>query len=173
MDRKKIILAIFVFFILDLLVIFPFQIKCFVNLFRDTGNLKRKISLFKQELNSPDLFREQTSLKQDIERLQSKIIVLQDISTVLTYISRTAKANNVEIQEISAGLPKEFTKIGENSFYHVPINIEAQANFHDLAWFMNTVEEGKYFIEVKELNIQKGNPYHRVKMSLILVMKGK
>lgn len=175
LDKKTIIYSIFyAVLIIDFLLVLPYQAKKLVGFRSKVGSLRRSIDEFNRDAGSKDKFiTEQEEIGIELMNLEEKIIDSQDRSTLLAYISNNAKKNAVDILEITSGEAQQETKddSGTAEFIHLPIKIEAKADFHSLAQFLNSLERGSYFLEVKGLTVRGNAPYHRVEIMVNALLR--
>jgi len=125
----------------------------------------------KDSASKDKLISDKEEISREILALNKEIITSSDATNLLAYISNRAKANNVEIVEISPSAPSGYKKIQLGDFYYLPIIINAKANFHDLSRFIDTIEREKYLLEVNELLISQNFPSHRVNMMVKVLFK--
>jgi len=173
-DKKTIFyFSFYIILILDLTILLPQQARGFIRLHSKIKTLKKNINQFNQDANFEDKLREErdTIKNFDIPSLEGKIITSQDIFTVSAYISNKAKENTVDIVEIFPRKPEAYKTTSEGEFFYLPIEVEAKAGFHNLAQFINTLEEGYYFLETKELRLKESSPYHEVSLVIVALLR--
>jgi len=173
LNKKEIIaLAIYVFCIIEIVFIFPIQIKKFTSLHSKVKDLSEKLKEAKRDLDSKDAFiNAKEKLKLDIVNLDSKIITSADISSVSAFISRKAKENSVELSEIIQSPPKFYKKTEKAKFFYLPIKVKAKGYFHNICHLLNELGEGYYFLETKELTIKSNTPYHDIVFEVVTLLK--
>jgi len=173
LDKKAIIsIVVYAIFLIEILFIAPIQIKRFSSLHSKVRDLRKKVTQAKNDLNSKDKFiQDKEKIKLDIVELESGFIASGDISSVLSFISRKAKENAVDVLEITQSSTKLYTKIGSAKIYSLPIKVKAQAGFHNLSQYLNALQDGYYFLSVDELFIKGNSPYHKAMFVLTALFK--
>jgi len=170
--KNYVCLSVYAVCILEIALILPFQFINFGRLFKKVQGLKKKVVQAKESMASKDeMAREKEKTRLDILNLKGKIITSGDISAVLAYISRKAKENSVDVLEITQGRPRAYKTIDKTKFFHLPVRIKAQAAFHNLNKFFNSLEEGYYFLEPGILAIKENISYNTVDITLVLLFK--
>ncbi len=174
LDKKEIVtIIIYVFCIVELIFIFPFQIKKLSSLGSKVKDFKKKIKEVKRDIKSKNEFINTIEkIKLDIVNLDSKIITAGEISSVLAFISHKAKENMVDLLEISQIQPKLYKKIEKAKIFSLPLILKAQASFHNICRFLNILQQSYYFLEIKKLSIKSTNsPYHEVEFKAVTLLK--
>lgn len=173
LDKKIIIYSSFYLLaLIEVGLILPIQTKKFFQLNSQTAQLRKKISSYKQDINTEDRFvndREQAKLT--IGDLETQFVTSQDVSSITSYISTKAKENAVEILEIMPSQPQHYKTIPQGKFSYLPIKIEAKASFHDLAVFLNILSSGSWFLETKELIMKEDKPSCKVNFVVVVLLR--
>ncbi len=172
-DKKTVVLlAFYVFLVIDLVIIVPLQIKKLTSLHSQFLRMQRRIRQYEEDKHLKDTFAaRKEKIIFSIEQLKNKIVDSSDIITLSTYISTKAKENAVELEEILPDRMEPYKTTSEGKFYYLPLRIKAKAGFHNLAQFINVLEEGFYFLEVRELEVKENTPYHKVKLVVVAIVK--
>jgi Tfp pilus assembly protein PilO len=173
-DKKTLIYAGIILATLAMaFVVTPMQIKNILVLNKKVKELRDKISKIQDDANArPKIVADTEKVKMSVVELQSKIIGLQNISSLQAYISQTAKENNLEITETGSAPPTVYKKIGSTSFVQIPISITAKGNFHNLGNFIAKIESGEYCLEIKHMAIAYGKPQLSIVLTIVAIARG-
>jgi len=154
-------------------VITPMQVKNIIVLNKKVTDLRGKIAKTQDDIGTrPKIAADTEKVKAAVVELQSKIISMQNVSTLQAYISQTAKENNLEIIETGSAPPTVYKKIGTTSFVQIPISVTAKGNFHNLGNFIAKIEGGEYCLEVKRLNITYSKPQLGITLTIVAIARG-
>ena len=171
-NKKTVIyLSFYAALVLELILILPLQVILFSGSRSKVKDIGGKVKHYKQALREKDSIVEKIEKsKNKIKNLKTKIISSQDIFVISSYISSTAGNNKVEVLKV---FPKTSQELTAGSFLLLPIEVTAQARFHDIGRVVNAIEHGKYFLSVDKISIVSGSPYHNVTFIFkVLVNKG-
>ncbi|RKY41519.1 MAG: hypothetical protein DRP81_08345 [Candidatus Omnitrophota bacterium] len=172
LDKRILIVIVYVALFLEIFWFTPFQIKKFIHLFSEVGRLRKNIVQFSSQKNyQQNLLSRKKEISREIIELKSKIIAPQDVSALQAYLSRKAKENRLDIEEISPNSPQEYKITSQGKFLALPVDIILEADFHSLARFFGDLEKGDYFLAPKEMEVIGAKPYHRVNLELYALIK--
>jgi Tfp pilus assembly protein PilO len=153
--------------------VLPLQIKALFKLKGQTAELERKVKAVEQEFSQQALLsKNNTMIKAQINRLEKKIISLQDSSTLSIQISQLARESGVEVLETAPGKTQGYKETADGKFQRVIIRLKAKGQYHALGRFFNRLENYDYFLEVKELILRSGLDGHIVDVTLEALAKG-
>ncbi|UCC95315.1 MAG: type 4a pilus biogenesis protein PilO [Candidatus Omnitrophota bacterium] len=172
-DSRLVIIAIIaVVFIIDLVWFTPRQIRTFFGMQSEIRGFKEKITQFnKEKSHKHQYIADKLRVEEDIMNLRSLILTSQDIPKLQAYLSRRAKENGVEVEEIRSAPPQIYKTVGESKFFSLPIHMRLVAAFHSVGKFLNAIEGGEYFLIMKKLSMRGSKPYHRVNIDLWVILK--
>lgn len=171
MKKKNIYLIFYFLFILQLIILPPQTRKIAKNLV-SLSKLKKEILQYEKDAKNKSIFlQEKEALRKKNIELESRIISSQDLSSVSAYISEKAKQNAVEILKITSQNFQLIKETPESKFLYLPLLVEAKASFHNLACFLNYLEQGLYLLETKEIIIENNWPAHKIKMVICAIGK--
>ncbi len=171
MKKKNIYLIFYLLFILQL-VLLPPLVKKIIKSLTSLSKLKKEIFQYEKDAKNESTFlQEKEALRKKNIELESRIISSQDIASVSAYISEKAKQNGVEILKITSQSFQLIKETPQNKFFYFPLLIEAKASFHNLAYFLNCLEQGLYLLETKEIIIENNWPTHKIKMVICAIGK--
>jgi Tfp pilus assembly protein PilO len=173
MDKRRIfILGIYCLVIIELFFIVPAQLKKFASTRKKSRQLQQQINSYQQSIDNEQQLRQQTQqIKLDIANLKGKIVPLDSLSQITSYISQQAEANEAEILSILPGKLQDFKKIEGKQFSYLPVKIELKADFHSLGKFLAQLYKSGYFLQVKELLIKSNSPYHDVRFVVVALVE--
>jgi len=173
-DKKTLIYAGIILSLLAMaFLITPMQVKHILVLNKKVKDLRDKIYKAQEDVNArPKILADTGKVKTSVIELQSKIIGMQEISSVQAYISQAAKENNLEIVETGSAPPTVYKKIGTISFVQIPINVTARGGYHNLGNFIAKIESGEYCLEVKRLAIAYAKPQLNITLTIVAVARG-
>jgi len=173
LDKKTLIyLVIILVTLVTIVIITPMQIKNIVVLNKKIKTLRDEITKIQEDVNSrPKVLADTEKVKLSIAELKSKIISMQDVSSLQTYISQVAKENNLEIVETASTPPTAYKKIGTTSFVQIPINVTAKGTFHNLGRFTAKIESREYCLEIKRLTIVPGKPQLNINLNIVAIAR--
>lgn len=175
-DLDKTILVcngVYIIAILMVVLIFPIQFFTLIKRVYQIGSYKGGIRKYNQEkAKIAALEVESKKLKEDIKIAEEKISYFKDMSDVISYISDKAKGHNITIVEIAPDKVKEYKTIGKDKkILYVPINIEGFGNYHDVGAFINSLEYGKIYMEMKQVLLNSFKPNNRVSLIVGVIFK--
>lgn len=169
-----------VFFILavilfgEILVIFPWQIKIISDLTKKTTKISRQVNSIEREWPRKDKYLESKELlKKELKEARNRFLSPDQGSKALSFISANSKNFEVEIQSLSSGKLQDYTSTEAGEFKYLPIAIKAKSKFHNLAMFLNYLNNSQYSFEVKELNIVSGDSHNLIKMTICGIIREK
>ncbi len=153
--------------VVELLVIFPWEVSKIGALTRRGNKLIEKLNAIENEWPRKEQYLESKELlKKEIQRARGKFIVRDQESKALSFISVSSKAFGIEINLLTPGDLKSYTKTKVGNFKYLPIKVKAKGNFHNLAMFLDHLSDSQYFFEVKKLTILSGSPYNSVEIMI-------
>lgn len=171
---KKILVCIIVYavLILDLLVVIPLQIGGTLSSGRAARLVRGRIAEYNRDSAARERFvQEKDSLSREIFSLQGKIMSRQDVSLFSAYVSGKAKEYGVDIIEVSAGNQDKYKSTAQGTYYYLPLKIDAESGFHNLAQFFNALERGGYYLNIEEMTVKAEAPYHKVRLVISTLLK--
>ena len=151
--RFIIFLAVLVFFLLEVLIFLPMGIKKVFVLHKKKSSFSQKIKNIEIDWPNKEIYKSQKNdLSKEIEEMHDKSILYKQSSTLISFISSKSKEFGVQIRTISPGQLKEYQENLEN-FKLLPITIKSKSKFHNFVNFLDQLQESKYFIEIKSLDM--------------------
>ncbi|RKY38453.1 MAG: hypothetical protein DRP76_04450, partial [Candidatus Omnitrophota bacterium] len=150
----------------------PYQVRKFFRGCLRIRKIKKELSRYKEDIeNKTSLFKEKEKLRREIMEEESRIASLNDTSALSAYISEEAKKTAVEILKITLQDEQLIKETPTANYFYLPLVIEAEADFHNLALFFNRLHKGMYLLETKEVIIQSRWPNHKIKMVVCGIVK--
>jgi Tfp pilus assembly protein PilO len=173
-DKKTLVYACIILAVLAMaFAVTPMQIKHILVVNKKVKELRDTISKTQEDVSErPKILADTEKVKTSVIGLQSKIIGMQEVSSLQTYISQAAKENNLEIVETASAPPTVYKKIGTTSFVQIPINVTAKGGFHNLGNFIAKIESGEYCLEVKRLAISYAKPQLNITLTIVAIAHG-
>ncbi|MBP7087739.1 MAG: type 4a pilus biogenesis protein PilO [Candidatus Omnitrophica bacterium] len=155
LDREKLIFFVLIIFLaLEIFVLFPWAIDKIVRLSKEAADLKTKLIAIEKDWPKKDSYLDQEAkLKEEVDKQKSSFISLQQESKLLSFISQNSKNFAVEIESIVPKELKDYLLDKSGKLKYLPIEIKMRSNFHNLALFLDYLQNSQYFFEVKELKI--------------------
>lgn len=110
-------------------------------------------------------------LEDEIQNNQAKFIFSHQASKSLSFISTASKDFGVEIKSFLPGELKVYLSQEGQELFYLPIDIKAKARFHDLASFLDYLQNSRYFFDIKQLEIESEYPYNSIEMVLCAIVE--
>lgn len=149
------------------MVVLPYQLMKFQSLSRNSKLIKQQISNFEKELlNKDKLISERQRLEIESKNLKDKVRNINDVAAIAAYIAQVAQTQSVEIIEIVPQAPLDKKVNLKDNLVTVTFSIEANARYHNLARFLNALEKGEYFLELKQINLKEVEKVSRARIVL-------
>ena len=175
--------------VLGLLVIWMYLAMILKPLWREAASLGQQVLTARQQLAAlQQAMTNEAGLREQHRRLQETVLSLRSdlpseegLPAVIEFLSGLASQTQVKIQSIFPQRPIEPPDgrlMGEKAegsaglmvYKEIPIQIEAQASFHQLGTFLALVEASDKPMQVSTLRIS-GNPkeprWHNVNLSIV------
>ncbi|NQT28277.1 MAG: hypothetical protein HQ570_01625, partial [Candidatus Omnitrophica bacterium] len=150
---------------LELLVVFPWEIKKISDLTKQTAKIAQSVVAIENEWPRKGRYlANKEQLKEKIKRIQERFILKQQESRILSFISVSSENSKVKIQSLVPGELQEYTSTKWGEFKYLPVVVKAECKFHDLALFLNSLNDSQYFFEVKKLDILPTPLYNSIEM---------
>lgn len=167
-DKQIIIfLSLAVVLIVELIVLLPWGIKRAVTLQKKITLLGQKITITQADWPRLDEYLEtKNKLELEIEKSQLKFILSEEASKALSFISAASKEFGVEIKSFVPESLISYSAEGNQNLFYLPIDIKAKAKFHNLALFLEHLQNSHYFFDVKKLKIVSKQPYNSLEIVL-------
>ncbi|MCF7908110.1 MAG: type 4a pilus biogenesis protein PilO [Candidatus Omnitrophica bacterium] len=165
-DKKIIAFSLLIaVIVIEILILLPWSIKRVIG-------LNKKIALIGQQIKSTEndwprlneYSKVNQELKNQIENSRSKLILSQEASESLSFISTASKEFGVEIKSFLPGELINYLAESEENLFYLPISIEAKAKFHNLALFLEYLQTSQYFFDIKELKVSSDYPYNSIEI---------
>ncbi len=161
-DSQKKILAGYGAGLLAVLIVFFFlflkpSAAALFKIISESGHLKSEIRTLEHDLEFEDKLKAKIDkITRDIEAYETSFTREKELPDLLENLSDLAQRSRVKILAIN---PIDVKAAGkEDQIYQaVPIAITAQSGFHDLGIFINKLEQGERYMQVKDIEI-KANP---------------
>jgi len=164
--------ALSIFLIAELFILLPWEVKETFSLSKKTALLKRNTMIAQRDWASKDTFlKNKEELKKEMERMHTKAISSYQVSKLLSFISAGSKDFEIEIQALSPSSSGGGSLINVPDFEYLPIAIKAEGKFHNLAMFLDYLQNSRYFFEIKELSIKSGYPFNSINMTICGLIK--
>ena len=171
--HTAIFLVLAIFLIIEIFVVSPSAINKIVELNKKISNAAGNLETAKKEWVNNTSIEKKRLLEKEIERINLKFISSQEESKLLSFMSRSSKNFEVQIEALSPGKVKDFISTKFNELQPLPINLEVKSSFHDLALFLEYLQNSQYFFEVKELDISYEHPYNLAEALICGMIKTK
>ncbi len=141
--------------VLELLVVFPWEVSKVGSLTKKEGKLVEKINFIENEWPRKGQYLEKKkSLKEEIKKIREKFITSEQESKVLSFISASSKDFGIEINSLMPEVLKTYVVSKFGNFKYLPIKVKAKGGFHNLAMFIEHLNSSQYFFEVKKLHME-------------------
>lgn len=151
--------------IVELAILLPLAIGNLTKLNKNIIGLKQKITATKKEWPRKDEYLDKNSrLKMELDQMRSKAIFPQQETDLFSFLSTASKKFSIEIEVLTPSEIVEGDSTGPQKFKYLPISLSAKSRFHSLAQFLNYLQSGEYFFEIKEMAVSPGRPYHSIEM---------
>jgi hypothetical protein len=174
-DKNIITISILALILLCAILIFiPLQLRILTNVNKKINALRTNLLTARKEWPVKDrYFLQSEKLKSELKDLRQKFIIPQEESALFSYISSESKNFDINIRVLKPQPLQDYlsTKLGKFKF--VPITINAQGKFHNLARFFDYIQRGKFFFDVTELKISSGSLSHSIEITICGLMKEK
>ncbi|MCM8787770.1 MAG: type 4a pilus biogenesis protein PilO [Candidatus Omnitrophica bacterium] len=172
-NKEIVIFYVLLFIIIvEIFFLLPIPIKSTININKKISDVKKNIIAIEKDWPLKDVYNEKISqLTEQISNLNTKYISVQQISSLLSFISSESKKFNVEIQQINPKnlQKKEVSKAG--TFSYIPIDITLVANFHNLKAFLEYLQNSSYFFEITAIDITSEPPLHKINLTICGLVK--
>jgi len=174
--------------VLGIVVIYVYFTMILKPLWRETGSLGERVRTAREQLsalrqaaaNEPTLREQHRHLQEAVLSLRGDLPSEEELPSVIEFLSGLASRTQVKIQSIFPQRPIESPdrSAGEKGkpasgalvYKEVPIQIDAQASFHQLGAFLSLVEASDKPMQVSTLRIA-GNPkeprWHTITLSIL------
>lgn len=167
LDKKKILLIAllsFIVFYLDVALIIKLQLRGIRNASPKITKLKKDIDNLNKDLTTlQDLKNKKTEIGKATLLKSKKLILEEEIPSLLEYISDIANKNNIKIIKI---LPSREPKSDEKKLL---ITLDLSCDYHHLGSFINDLENAPDFMAVQEIKIKRDTAdYLRQNVNLVL-----
>ena len=174
-DKETIIFFVLVIFlILEIGFLLPSRIKKLNKLNKEIGEIKRSISMVKNDWPRKSSYLENNKkIKEEIKKLKSKFILPQQESKFFSFLSAKSKDFKINIESLRPLQTIDYVSSRFGKFKYLPISVEGRGKFHNLSRFLNCLQNSDYFFEVKELDIKTDQPYHSINMIICGLVKEK
>ncbi len=152
--------------------VFTLEVKQLISLNKETSDLKAKLKRTEEEWRRKEVYlaRIETLKKEKMDSL-AKSILAEEVPGLLSFISSESKNFNVEINSLKPGSLEKYASLGSFKFYYLPLNIEAQGNFHRVANFLNFLQQSRYFFEIRDLEISGAPPQGLVSLVICALVR--
>ncbi|MBF0484677.1 MAG: type 4a pilus biogenesis protein PilO [Candidatus Omnitrophica bacterium] len=131
--------------------------------------LKEDIITVQEDEKQLEQYKKQVAdLKKDTARLSLRIRPKEEVSLVIETISRIANKYNVKIDQVMpdlSGQEKLLDSQGKK-YYRMPIFIDGRSSYHDFGRFLNALEAGDIYIELRKFSISPSEIQRLQKISL-------
>ncbi|MDP2923394.1 MAG: hypothetical protein Q8O30_06725 [Candidatus Omnitrophota bacterium] len=173
LDKHIVIFSVAAFILLlELLLILPLEIKKIGEMNKAAAKFRQDIDSVEKDWPNKDIYLASSqAAKAEIQRLSEKFIVPQQESGIFSFISSESKGFGVEIKVLKPSEIEDYVSTKFGKFKYLPINIKAQSQFHDLARFLDYLQSGKLFFEVKEITIKANYPNNLVDIIICGLVK--
>ena len=166
LDKPAVVFFVLVFFLaLEIIILFPWAISKISDLGKNITRVKISLTAIKKDWpNKDDYLKKEEKLKDAVSRQHASFIPVQQESKLLSFISKSSKNFEVEVESIIPGEPEDYSLDKKGKLKYLPINIKMKSNFHNLAVFLDYLQNSQYFFEVKEVKILAGDKYNSINM---------
>lgn len=158
-------------FLLDYFVLMRPQLATLTKINPELKILAGDIEKAKTEITKLDQYKKEVSRLEDaIKKENEKVEPREEVPLILEHISRLANTNGVKITQIMPNVIDSEIVLENNDrvYYSLPIDIEAKAGYHNFGRFIDTIEQGEIFLQVKKLTIAStaNTKDHSIKLTL-------
>lgn len=141
--------------LIELFIIFPWEISKMGGLTKKQGKLIEKINSIENEWPKKDKYLDsKEKLKEEIGKIRGKFITPNQESKILSFISSSSKKFGIEINSLIPEALSPYITGDVGNFKYLPIKVKAKGNFHNLAMFIDYLNSSQYFFEVKKLSMK-------------------
>ncbi|MFH1877574.1 MAG: type 4a pilus biogenesis protein PilO [Candidatus Omnitrophota bacterium] len=136
------------------------------------SNLNDKIDVVNTRVKRLNqLTREMKELIEENKSYSERLPVQKDISELLEGFSTVARSSKVKLLSITPSALKvdEMVPGSEKYYMEMPVRITARGGYHQLGYFVNSLEQGERLIIIKDLSLKydPANPWaHNIVMTL-------
>lgn len=176
-QRYWIFAGILVFiFLLDYLILMRPQLNTLSKINPEIKLLKDDLKKAKDDIQKIDYYKgEVEKLKGSVSEANIKVKPKEAVPLVLEHISRIADQNGVVINQIMPEPEGQEVAIQnpERIYYRLPISVEARGGYHQFGRFINALENGEVYIEVKTFSISSAGVetrQHKINLKLDAVI---
>ena len=156
-----------VLLVVELLVLLPLELGVLGKINAQVGAITKNIAVIKKEWPQREKFLTQNeALAEENKTLTDKYIAAAQEASLLSFISALGKDKSVEIKSLRPGKLQAYVTGKLGKFSYIPIDVEAQGGFHNLALFLQEAQRSRYFFEVLELSVTSGERTNEVQMVL-------
>lgn len=186
LDKRKTKILLFVFsclIIIDLLIVFPWQVKAIKNYSNKIKELKSNLANFKKEYARMQELTQQGGKDLTANFGRKKIYPVQDLPILLNFLSRLANENSLRIMELKSkkateAKAKESAKakkkaksnISKENFSSFLIEMEIEGGYHSLGKFLAGLQNHDTVFIVEELSLSF-NPENMLNQEGKLVLR--
>ena len=158
-------------FLLDYFIIMGPQLNNLTKMTPQFKLMEEDIQKAETDIQNKENYQKQVKdLSAKITEEDVKIRSKEEVPLTLEYISRLADENNIRIDQIkpnTAGQNKLLENKGRR-YFAVPIVLEAKGGYHDVGKFLNQIESGDVFFNIKDFSMTSlgESKYHKIKLTL-------
>ncbi|MDO8581114.1 MAG: type 4a pilus biogenesis protein PilO [Candidatus Omnitrophota bacterium] len=158
-------------FLLDYFIIMGPQLNNLTKMTPQCKLMEEDIQKAETDIQNKENYQKQVKdLSAKITEEDVKIRSKEEVPLTLEYISRLADENNIRIDQIkpnTAGQNKLLENKGRR-YFAVPIVLEAKGGYHDVGKFLNQIESGDVFFNIKDFSMTSlgESKYHKIKLTL-------
>jgi len=173
LDKQTVIFSLLIVVVgVELLALLPWSVSRIVSFNKKISLLVQQIKTTQNDWPRLNQYSEtKDKLKDEIENSQAKFIFSHQASKSLSFISAASKDFGVEIKSFLPGELKTYLNQDGQELFYLPIDIKAKARFHDLASFLDYLQNSQYFFDVKQLNIKSDYHYNSVEMVICAIVE--
>lgn len=166
LDKRTItFVAISIFLMVELLFLLPLSFKKIGYFNKQIKKVKEQLRIVEEDWPRKDEYLDKKKqLEIETAKLKTKFIGPNQESKLLTFMSLASKDFEVRIEDF---LPQRLIQLASTdfgNFKYLPISVTAKSKFHNLAMFLDYLQNGPYFFDIKEIKIVSKYPNHSVGM---------
>lgn len=157
---------------LELFFLLPLEFKKISSTNKKIAKIKSDIETIEKDWpHKDDYLKYSAQIQTEIESVYDKFIVPQAESSLFSFISSESKKFGIEIKVLKPLGMEDYASTKSAKFKYLPISIKAQGQFHNLGKFLESLQSGKHFFEIKELKIKSDYPEHEIDMIICGLIK--
>lgn len=141
----------------EIALFLPWGVTKLRRLNREIFVIQTKLTQFKHDWPKKSGYLEENAvLKEKINRISQKFFAPRQEASALSFISSESEKFAITVELLKPAEVKERASTGAGVFESLPVMVKAMGKFHNLARFLDYLQNSQYFFEVKKLDIFSG-----------------